>query len=67
MLPLATDSSSVFWIAVGAFLALCLLALLIRPRDVNGRKRAGGCIVGLVIFFAPLVGFLAVWFSKHVF
>ena len=63
---LAADSGSVFAIAFGAFLALCFLVFLFRPRDINGRRRAIGCLLFLVLFFVALVGFLAVWVANDV-
>jgi hypothetical protein len=64
---LATDSGSVFGIAVGAFLALCLLVFVFAPRDVLGRRRATGCAVGLAVFFALFVGAFAVWAADNIF
>ena len=54
-------------IVLGSYVGICLLAWLIRPRDVNGRKRANGCIVMLVLFFGLLLAALAAWAADNVF
>jgi hypothetical protein len=54
-------------IVIGAYLLVCLLAFAFRPRDVYGRRRATGCVIGLVIFFGLLVVAFANWAADHVF
>jgi hypothetical protein len=64
---LAALSSTGFWIVAAAWLGLCLLAFLLRPRDIQGRRRATGCIFGLTVFFGLFVIALASWAADHVF
>jgi hypothetical protein len=46
---------------------LVLIAFLMWPRDVTGRGRALGCIIGLVIFFGLFVVAFAAWAADHIF
>jgi hypothetical protein len=64
---LASLSSTGFWIVIGAWLALCLLVFVFSPRDLNGRRRATGCIFGLVVCFGLFVVALASWAADHIF
>ena len=64
---LAALSGTAAGIVIGAYLAICLLAFLISPRDVNGRKRANGCLVMLVIFFGLFVLAFAAWAADNIF
>jgi hypothetical protein len=54
-------------VVIGAYLLVCLLAYAFRPRDVLGRRRATGCVLGLVVFFGLFVVALANWAADHVF
>lgn len=60
-------SGTGYLIVIGAYLALVLLALAISPRDVLGRRRASGCIIGIVILFGLFVVAFAGWAARHVF
>jgi hypothetical protein len=54
-------------IVIGAYLLVCLLAFAVRPRDLSGRRRATGCVIGLVLFFGLFVVAFANWAADHVF
>ena len=64
---IAAFSGTTAGIVVAAYLAICLLAWLISPRDVLGRRRANGCVVGLVLFFGLFVVAFAAWAADNVF
>ena len=64
---LAALGATGFWIVIGAWLGLCLLVFLFSPRDVQGRKRATGCIFGLIVFFGAFLLAFAAWAADHVF
>jgi hypothetical protein len=64
---LAALGETGYLIVVGAWLALCLLIYLFSPRDIQGRKRATGCIFGLVVFFGAIFLAFAAWAADHVF
>jgi hypothetical protein len=64
---LASLSGAGYGLVIGGWLLVCLLAFLISPRDVNGRRRATGCLFGLVIFFGLFVVAFAAWAADHVF
>src|SRR3954454_12561919 len=64
---LASLSGAGFAGVIGAYLLIVLLVFLIWPRDVNGRRRAFGCIVGLVLFFGLFVVAFASWAADHIF
>ena len=66
-MALASLSGTGYGIVIGAYLAVCLLAWLISPRDVNGRKRANGCLLGLVLFFGLFVVAFAAWAADNIF
>ena len=52
---------------IAGYLAVVLLVYLIWPRDVNGRRRATGCIIGLALFFGLFVVAFAAWAADNVF
>ena len=54
-------------IVIGAYLLVCLLAFAFRPRDLQGRRRATGCLLGLVVFFGLFVVAFANWAADHIF
>lgn len=64
---LASLSGAGVLIVLGAWLALCLLIFVFSPRDIGGRRRATGCLLGLAIFFGLFVVALVSWASDHVF
>jgi hypothetical protein len=64
---IAALSEGAFLGVVGGYLLLALILFLIWPRDLSGRRRATGCILGLVIFFGLFVVAFAAWASDHVF
>lgn len=66
-MALASLSGTGNAIVIGAYLLVCLLAFLFRPRDVYGRPRATGCLIGLVVFFGLFVVAFANWAADHVF
>jgi hypothetical protein len=54
-------------VVIGVYLLICLLAFAISPRDLNGRRRANGCVVGLVLFFGLFVAAFAAWAADNIF
>jgi hypothetical protein len=64
---LASLSGAGIAIVLGAWLALCLLIFLFSPRDLGGRRRATGCLFGLVIFFGLIVVAFVSWASDAIF
>jgi hypothetical protein len=64
---LASLSGAGVAIVIGGWLALCLLIFLFSPRDIQGRRRATGCIFGLVVFFGAFFLAFAAWAADHVF
>jgi len=60
-------SGTALALVIVGYLALVLLVYLIWPRDVNGRRRATGCIIGLALFFGLFVVALAAWAADNVF
>jgi hypothetical protein len=64
---LASLSGTGFALVVGGWLLVCLLAYLVSPRDLAGRRRATGCLLGLVVFFGAFVLAFAAWAADHVF
>jgi hypothetical protein len=60
-------SEGAFLAVIGGYLAVVLIAFLISPRDVTGRRRALGCIGGLVVFFGLFVVAFAAWAADHIF
>jgi hypothetical protein len=64
---LASLSGIGYGIVIGAYLLVCLLAFAISPRDLNGRKRATGCLVMLVLFFGAIVVAFAAWAADSIF
>jgi peptidoglycan biosynthesis protein MviN/MurJ (putative lipid II flippase) len=60
-------SGTALALVIAGYLALVLIVYVIRPRDVQGRRRAVGCIVGLVLFFGLFVVAAAYWAADHVF
>jgi tetrahydromethanopterin S-methyltransferase subunit G len=66
-LVLASLSGTGYGIVIGAYLLICLIAFLVSPRDLNGRGRAMGCLVGLVLFFGLFVVAFAAWAADNIF
>jgi hypothetical protein len=64
---LASLSGTGAVIVIGAYAVLCLLIFLASPRDVNGRKRALGCSLGLFFFFGLFVIAFAAWAADAIF
>jgi hypothetical protein len=64
---LAALSGLGYGAVIGGYLLVVLIAFAIRPRDVNGRRRALGCIVGLVVFFGLFVVAFAAWAADNLF
>jgi tryptophan-rich sensory protein len=64
---LASLSSTGYWLVIGGWLALCALVFLFSPRDVQGRRRATGCIFGLIVFFGAFFVAFAAWAADHIF
>jgi Kef-type K+ transport system membrane component KefB len=61
MLTLAADTGTTVVSFLGAYALLVLVFLAVRPKDVLGRRRALGCIAGLVVFFGLFVAAFAAW------
>lgn len=66
-MALASLSGTGYGIVIGAYLLICLLFFAFSPRDVGGRRRATGCLVGLVIFFGLFVVAFAAWAADNIF
>lgn len=66
-MALAALSGTGYGLVIGGYLLLVLVLFALQPRDVHGRKRALGCIVGLVIFFGLFVVAAAAWLADGVF
>ncbi len=64
---LATLSGAGYGAVVGGYLLVCLIAFALRPRDVNGRPRALGCLVGIVVMFGLFVVAFASWAADAIF
>jgi hypothetical protein len=64
---LASLSGTGYAVVVGGWLLVCLLAYLLSPRDLAGRRRATGCALGLAVFFGAFVLAFAAWAADHVF
>jgi hypothetical protein len=52
---LASLTSTQFWAVLGGYVLVCLIAFLVSPRDVYGRKRALGCAFGLFVLGGLIV------------
>jgi len=64
---LASLSGTGYGIVIGAYLLICLIAFALSPRDLNGRRRANGCLIGLVLFFGLFVVAFAGWAADNIF
>jgi peptidoglycan biosynthesis protein MviN/MurJ (putative lipid II flippase) len=64
---LASLSGTGYGIVVGGWLLVCLLAWTFSRRDVYGRRRATGCLLGLVVFFGAFVVAFAAWAADNIF
>jgi hypothetical protein len=64
---LAALSEAGYIAVIGGYIAVVVLALLIWRRDVQGRRRAYGCIFGLALFGLGFVLAFAAWVSDAVF
>ena len=63
---LAALSDTGYGLVIGGYLLLVLLLFAFRRHDVYGRRRALGCIGGLVIFFGLFVVAFAAWLADDV-
>ena len=64
---LAALSDTGYALVIGGYLLMVALFFLLRPKDVLGRKRALGCIGGIVVFFGGFVVAFAAWLADDVF
>jgi hypothetical protein len=64
---LASLGEGGYFAVIGGYLAVVLVAFMIWPRDVNGRRRALGCTVSLAIFFGLFVVAFAAWAADAIF
>ena len=64
---LASLSSTGYWIVVASWLGFCLLIYLFSPRDIQGRRRATGCLFGLIVFFGAIFVAFAAWAADSIF
>jgi hypothetical protein len=64
---LASLSGTGYGLVIGGWLLVCLLAYIFSPRDVGGRRRANGCVLGLVLFFGLFVVAFAGWAADNIF
>jgi hypothetical protein len=65
--PLAALSDAGYAAVIGGYVAIVLLALAISRRDIQGRKRALGCIFGLAVFGLGFVVAFAAWAADSIF
>ena len=56
-------SGTALALVLAGYLLLVLIVYAIWPRDIGGRRRANGCIVGLVLFFGLFVAAAAAWLA----
>jgi hypothetical protein len=64
---LASLSGAGYGIVIGGWLLVCLLAFMFSPRDISGRRRATGCLLGLAVFFGAFVLAFAAWAADSIF
>ncbi len=64
---LASLSKAGYIAVIGGYIAVVVIALLIFPRDVNGRRRAYGCIFGIALFGLGFVLAFAAWAADAIF
>jgi hypothetical protein len=64
---LASLSEGGYLAVIGGYLLVVLIAFLIWPRDVLGRRRALGCALGLVVMFGLFVVAFAAWAADAIF
>jgi uncharacterized oligopeptide transporter (OPT) family protein len=64
---LGSLSDTGYGIVIGGWLLLCLLAFIISPRDLQGRRRATGCAFFLAVFFGAIVVAFAAWAADNIF
>jgi hypothetical protein len=60
-------SGTALALVIAGYVALVLVLYAMTPRDVNGRRRANGCILGLALFFGLFVVAFAAWAADNVF
>ena len=66
-MALAASTSTVTFAALGGYLLVLLVWFLSRRRDVYGRTRPLGCLVGFILFFGLFVVALAILVAHTVF
>jgi bacteriorhodopsin len=64
---LASLSSTGYWVVIASWLGLCLLIFLFSPRDIQGRRRATGCLFFLIVFFGAIFLAFAAWAADSIF
>jgi hypothetical protein len=64
---LASLSSTGLLLVAAGWVLVCLVVFLFSPRDVAGRRRATGCLLGLMVFFGAFVLAFASWAADHIF
>jgi hypothetical protein len=64
---LAALSEAAYIAVIGGYLLIVILAVLIWPRDVQGRRRAFGCIFGIALFGLAFVLAFAAWAADAIF
>lgn len=64
---LANISGTGAGVVLGVYALVCLLAFMLRLRDVMGRRRATGCAFGLFVFFGLLLIAFAAWAGSAIF
>jgi hypothetical protein len=65
--PLALATGTGVVIFLGAYALIVLIALIARPKDVLGRRRALGCVAGLIVFFGLFVAAFGAWAAHGIF
>jgi hypothetical protein len=66
-LPLALATGTSVVIFLGAYALIVLIGLIARPRDLLGRRRPVGCVVGLIVFFGLFVAAFGAWAAHGIF
>ena len=64
---LASLGEGGYFAVIGGYLLVVLIAFLLWPRDVYGRRRALGCVVGIAIMVGLFVVAFAAWAADAIF
>jgi predicted PurR-regulated permease PerM len=64
---LAASTGSTVAAFLGGYLLIVVVWWLIKRRDLYGRGRPMGCLIGLVVFFGLFVAAVGAVLARHVF